>query len=235
MAKLSEILSTIKNLPRGGQGDSEDNAYTDRQLIFIINYYRAKLIEQDINKGKYLTQFYTQTLGKVRLIKSSRIDCGLPDCDINDSILRIENSLPKVIDTNDKNLLTYVGSIDGSNHYQRTTFQKVKFDKFAKFTGNKTKYYELNDYIYIINPDSKNLKYITINGVFEDPLKANEFKINNCDSNDTCFDPFEMEYPLGLKYLDTIYKLMLNTEYRFNNILKFDTNNNSQDDNLLQK
>ncbi len=235
MAKLSEILSIVRNLPRGGQGDSIDNAYTDRELTFIINYYRAKLIEQDVNKGKYLTQFYAQTLGKVRLIKSSRIDCGLPDCDIGDSILRIENPLPKTIDTNDKNLITYVGAFDGSQAYQRTTFHTVKYDAYAKFTGGRTKYYELDKYLYIINPPTKNLKYITITGVFEDPLKVNEFKNTSCDDGDSCFDPFDIEYPLGLKYLDTIYKLMVSSEFRFNNILKFDTTNNSQDDNQLQK
>lgn len=235
MAKLSEILFTIKNLPRGGQGDFDDNAYSDRQLIFIINYYRAKLIQQDINKGKYLTQYYNQTLGKVRLIQASKTSCNLPDCDIGDSILRTENSLPKAIDTNDKNLLTYVGAFDGSKPFQRTTFQKVNFDKYAKYTGDKTKYYELDNYLYIVNPPSKNLKYIAITGVFENPLEVNEFKINTCDEDNDCFDPFNIEYPLGIGYLDTIYKLIIATEFRFNNILKFDTVNDSQDTNQLQK
>lgn len=235
MAKLSEIIATIRNLPRGGEGDSDDNAYTDRALAFIINYYRAKLIEQDVNKGKYLTQFYAQTLGKIRLINVSKSECGLPDCDIDDSILRIENPLPKTIDTNDKNLITYVGTVDGSIPYQRTTFQKVHFDRYAKYTGSRTKYYELDQYIYIINPPNKNLKYITITGVFENPLQANDYKNNNCDTTNNCLNPFDMEYPLGLKYLDTIYKLMLASEYRFNNILKNDISNNTQDDNQLQK
>lgn len=235
MAKLSEILYTVKNLPRGGKGDFDDNAYSDRQLIFIINYYRAKLIAQDINKGKNLTQYYNQTLGKVRLVESSKTDCGLPDCDIDDYILRTEKPIPKTIDTNDKDLISYVGTVDFSKAFSRTTFHKVPFDSYAKYTGKRTKYYELDKYLYIVNPPSKLLKYITITGVFEDPLAVNDFRTTACDEENNCFTPYDIEYPLGITYLDTIYKLMLATEFRFNNILKFDTVNDGQDSNQLQK
>lgn len=234
MAKLSGIISTIKNLPRGGIGDNIENAYNDRQLAFIINYYRAKLIDQDINKGKYLTQYYAQTLGKVKLVKASKTECGLPDCLLGDLVLRTEASMPKAIDTNDKNLISYVGTVDGLTPYQRTTFQSIFYNRFAKYTGNRPKYYELNDHLYIVNPPTTNLKYISIIGVFEDPLKVNQFKAIGCSESDFCFNPFDMEYPLSLKHLDTIYKLIISTEYRFNNILKFDTNNNTEDDNQLK-
>jgi hypothetical protein len=233
MSKLSEIISTIRNLPRGGQGDFDDNAYTDRQIAFIVNYYRAKLVQQDIDRGSYLTQFYNQTLGKVKLIRATKIECGDMDCEVGNYILRSEFEIPKAIDTKDKNLITYVGTVDGNLPYQRTTFQEATFDKYAKYTGRRTKYYELNNYIYIINPPTNNLKYITIIGVFEDPIKVNEFKKVACDSNDYCFNPFDMEYPMGMKYIDTIYKLITATEFRFNHILQYDTSNNSKDDNQI--
>jgi hypothetical protein len=233
--KLSEIISTVRNLPRGGKGDFDDNSYSDRQLAFIINYYRVKLIDQDINKGKYLSQYYVQTLGKVKLIKTSKTECGLGDCDLNDFVLRTEIPIPKAVDTNSQNLITYVGTVDGNKSYQRTSFQSVKFDSFSKYTGRNTKYYELGEYLYIVNPSSNSLKYITITGVFEDPLKVNEFKSIGCDdSSDYCFNPFDIEYPLSMKHVDTIYKLIVNTEFRFQNILKFDTENNTKDDNQIK-
>ncbi len=233
--KLSEIISAIRNLPRSGQGDFDDNAYTDRLLAFIINYYRVKMIDQDMNKGKTLTQYYVQTLGKVRLIKASKTECGTYDCDLGDFILRTENIVPKSVDTNTQNLITYVGTIDGKTNYQRTTFQSAKYDLFAKYTGKRTKYYELNGYLYIVNPPSNNLKYISVTGVFEDPLLVNEFKSTSCDDSDFCFNPFDIEYPLSMKHIDTIYKLIVNTEFRFNNILIPDNNNNTQDDNQMIK
>jgi hypothetical protein len=235
MAKLSEIIATIRNLPRGGEGDFDDNAYTDRQLAFIVNYYRAKLIRQDINKGKYITQYYAQTLGKVRLTTATKNECGDPDCEIDNKILRTEFPLPKAVDSNDKNLITYVGTIDGSTHYQRTTFQASSFEKFAKYTGYKTKYYELNNYLYIINPPSNTLKYIGVIGIFENPLEVNEFRKTACDGSSYCFNPFDIEYPMGLDQVDTIYKLIIATEFRFNDILRYDTENNTKDDNQLVK
>lgn len=233
MAKLSEIISTIRNLPRGGQGDFDDNAYTDRQLAFVVNYYRAKLIRQDLNKGKYLTQYYNQILGKVRITKANKGECGELDCEIDNVIFRTESQVPKAIDTNDKNILIYVGTIDGKNSWQKTTYQFGKYNTFSKYTGGNPKYYELNDYIYIINPPSNALKYITIVGTFEDPLKVNEFKKTACEDSTFCFDPFDMEYPLGIDQIDTIYKLIINTEFRFNHVLQYDTENNTKDDNQL--
>jgi hypothetical protein len=233
MAKLSEIISTIRNLPRGGQGDFDDNAYTDRQLAFVVNYYRAKLIRQDLNKGKYLTQYYNQVLGKVRIVKATKVECGGLDCEIDNVILRTEGVVPNTVDTNDKNVINYVGTIDGNTTWQRTTFQSSKYEQYSKYTGNRTKYYELNGYIYIVNPPSNTLKYITIVGTFEDPLKVNEFKKTACDDSTFCFDPFDMEYPLGIDQVDTIYKLIIATEFRFNHVLQYDTENNTKDDNQL--
>ena len=84
MATFAEIIYTVKNLPRMGNGDSRSNPYTDRQLAFIINYHRAYLLKQYKDKGRYLSPNHVQTLGKVELITTSKHECCLPDCDIGE-------------------------------------------------------------------------------------------------------------------------------------------------------
>lgn len=229
MAKLSEIIATVRDLPRAGNGSFDDNSYSDRQLAFIINYYRAKLFNQDINKGKFLSQSYVQSLTKIRIVKTTLLNCSDPL--INDCIYRTEEKIPKVVDTNGMNLLTYVGNFDGSKPFQRTSFQKVFLDKYAKYTGKNTKYFELDDYIYIINPPSGAFKYATITGVFENPIEAIEFKNKVCEVENNCNDPFDVEYPVPLHYVDTIYKMIADAEYKTARMFVADTVNDTEDAN----
>lgn len=202
-----------------------DNDYvTDRQYAFIINYYRATLLKQFKDKGKYLSGNLVQNLGRVTLIKADQNE----ECSIVNCTLRIQNPLPKAIDTNGTNLITYVGPLNGSKSYQRTTYQRAIYDKYAPYTAGESKWFELGNYIYIINPPSNLLKYINIQGIFEDPTEANDYKVA-CE-DDPCFVGFEYEYPMSITLLDTIYKMMADAEMKFAHILPADTKNDSADD-----
>lgn len=231
MATFSEIIYTVKNLPRGGNGDSRSNSYTDRQLAFIINYYRALLIKQYKDKSRYISGNHVQSLGKVKLIKASKHECCLPDCEIGDNVYRTETPIPRVVDTNMWNLITYIGTIDGLNPWQRTTFNKFSFDKYSKFTGKNTKWYELNNYIYVVNPPSKALKYINIQGIFEDPTAANDYKDCGCEGED-CFKGFDFDYPMNSSEIPTIIKMITDSEYRMAGMMPRDDKNDSKDTSL---
>ena len=50
MITLNEIAYNIKNLAYGGQNSAENNIST-AQIKHWIHYHRAKLIEDNINKG----------------------------------------------------------------------------------------------------------------------------------------------------------------------------------------
>ncbi len=228
MAKFNEIIYSIKNLPRAGNGDSRSNSYTDRLLAFTINYYRALLIKQYKDKSRYLSQNLTQDLGKVELIKASKHECCEVDGDIGDCIFRTKFPIPRVIDTNSWNLITYVGTIDGLTSWQRTTYNKVNFEQYAKYTGSRTKWYELNNYIYIVNPPTKNLKYVNIQGIFEDPIAANDFKDCGCEGED-CFKGYEFDYPMNSSDIPTIIKLIAASELSMSGMLPKDEKNDSRD------
>lgn len=228
MPKFSEVIYTVKNLPRGGNGDSRSNPYTDRQLAFIINYHRAVLIKQYKDKSKYISQNHTQTLGSVEVIQASKNECCDIDCDLGDIVYRTKNPIPRVIDTNGWNLITYVGTIDGLTNWQRTTYNKLSLDKYSKYTGKRPKWYELNNYLYIANPPSKLLKYINIQGVFEDPLAANNFKECGCDGED-CFKGYEFDYPMNSSDIPIIIKLIASSELAMSGMLPKDEKNDSRD------
>ncbi len=227
MALLSQIIYNFSNLRKGGI-QSQSSNLSDRQIEFIVGYYRALLIKRDKDAGKYLTGNLVQNLGKVEVQKADKNEC----CEIDgDCIVRTKLPVPRAIDTNTQNLITYVGLLDGSESFQRTTYQKAVYDQYAKYTGDLPKWYMNGDYIYIVNPPGKILKYINIQGIFEDPSAANEFKTCDCAENGLdCYKGQEYEYPLSTAMLDSIYKMMMASEAKFAMILPQDTTNDSKDD-----
>ena len=60
----SEIIYNVKNLLAGGIL-SDDLDLSISQMAFIIDYYRARLVKQDQDKGRFNTELYIQNLGKV--------------------------------------------------------------------------------------------------------------------------------------------------------------------------
>ena len=227
MATLLQIISTVADMRKAWRR-SDDDSLTDRQLAFIINYYRAKLLEQEANLGRRMNSNVIQNLGKVSLIKADKNEC----CEIDNCILRIENPLPKALDTNRYDLVTYVGLLNGNKSFQRTDVNKVPYDKYATYTSNQPKWYQVSDYIYIVNPPTHLLKYINIKGVFEDPTAAQLYRTCSCPGNDEadCWKGFDYEYPISITMLDTIYKMMFDAEFKFGNILAQDTTNDTKDD-----
>lgn len=232
MATFNEIIYLIKEIPRQGDGDSRSNNYTDRELAFIINYYRAKIIAQQMSKNREVDSSYIQTLGKVEVIRASKNECCDLDCDIDDVVYRIKEKLPSFVSTKGNSIISYIGTVDGNNKFTRTSYNKSAFDKYALYTSKRTRYYELQNYVYITNPPVSSLKYITIQGVFEAPEKANDYFTCGCvEEVKDCSQGYEFNYPIKASDIDIILKMIADSEYRFANILPKDTLNDSRDAN----
>lgn len=222
---LSEIIYNIKNLRAGGlQSVGED--LSDAQYAFIINYYRAKLIKQDIDRGRVSRSQDIQSLGLVTVEKSTD-DC----CDINVCTLRTILQVPTFLEFNDTSLITFVGTVDGES-FQYSKSNRITWDQYAKYTGKKPKWFILNNYIYIVNPPTALIKYITIRGVFENPLNANKFKTCDCDNGETCNTGYDFEYPISMDRVDLIVKLIVETELRILQSIIQDDLNDGQSKNI---
>jgi len=232
MATFSEIIYLVKGFPRLGDGDSRSNNYTDRELAFIINYYRAKIISQQMSKNREVDSSYVQSLGKVEVIRASKNECCDLDCDVDDVVYRVKEKLPSFISTKGNSIVPYIGTVDGNNKFTRSSYNKSVFDRFSLYTSKRTKYYELQGYIYITNPPTTNLKYITLQGVFEAPEKARNYFTCGCeDGTVDCSDGYNFDYPIKVSDVDIIVKMVADSEYRFAGMLPKDTLNDSRDAN----
>jgi hypothetical protein len=175
----NQIAYNLKNLYRGGI-TSDDETISDRQLMFIFNYYRAKLIREDLNKKRTIDRQLIQDLGCVPVICVDAAEC----CDIADSgtkVLRTENPLPKFLELYDRTLLTYAGLVDKSESFPLNTETRARWSKHNKYTSKITrsylKLYNDDVYLYIVNAP-KGIELINIQGIFEDPEQASKF--NHC-------------------------------------------------------
>jgi hypothetical protein len=226
--KHSEIIFNIKNLlARGIQSDDEE--LKDTQIAFITNYYRAKLLRQEAERhANKLSTEKGQDLGKVSIIQADPHEC----CEIDlDCILRTEKPIPTTLELiRNKHGLTFVGTY-GGGAFQETSFNRAQFDKYAPFTSKKPKWFFKNGYIYFLNAPGM-LQYVNIQGHFEDPQEANQFRTCDCPLNEeACSLGYDYDYPLSLHQVDTLVKMIMESEMRIATVLPPDIDNNANDDN----
>jgi hypothetical protein len=219
----SEIIYNIKNLMAGGI-ESDDQNFSNEQLSFIVNYYRARFLKQDQEKGRYSNSLYVQNLGNVPLIQADKNEC----CDTNGCILRTKDKIPFPLETFKGINLTFIGTLNG-RPYQRTYHNAVVWKKGSRFTKNDTQWYYQNGYIYIVDPSSIMLSHINIQGIFEDPKKAEEFRTCDCDNGTDCYIGFDFEYPMPAHYIDALVKMVGESEMRMLYSILPDTLNDSYD------
>ena len=112
MSTYREIIYNLDNLFNGGLGSDDDNT-SHSQLLFWVNYYRAKLVREDLNKGRTLDPQLIQDLGCVPVACVDATEC----CDLGldgITVVRTVDPIPKLLQTYDKINLTFVGTVDKS-------------------------------------------------------------------------------------------------------------------------
>jgi hypothetical protein len=189
---LGEIIYNAKNLLNKGQSTDDFNL-SDRQWSFIVNYYRAKLVKQQLQKGKLSDKFKQRTVIDYNPTTGA---FDLPSDVIEDGI-------------------TYVGTHE--RQFTQVSFNARPFRKYAKVTSNWPRWYRAPKAIRLDNENSRVVKKLRVEGVFENPKLVAE-----CD-NPKC--GLDFEYPLPLNYVDTIVKLIAETELRVLTSIPGDTQN----------
>tara|TARA_R100001463_G_scaffold89366_2_gene144121 strand:- start:1128 stop:1829 length:702 start_codon:yes stop_codon:yes gene_type:complete len=217
----SEIIYNIKNLIAGGI-QSDDESISNRQLMFIIDYYRARLLKQDQEKGRFVQSMYVQNLGCVDVSQKDKNE----KCETEDCILRTTLQIPKPLESHTGINLTFVGNSNGTP-FQHKSHNAMYWKGAAKWTGKEPAWYFQGGYVYLVDPPTKMLSDINVQGIFENPQKANEFKTCSCPNNEPCNTGYDFEYPLPLHHVDTIVKLVAQTELSVLSAIPVDNANNS--------
>jgi len=206
--------------------ESDDENLSNAQVAFMVGYYRAKLLRQDRLKGRMNRELDIDNLGRVPLIEADNNEC----CETDACILRTEFKVPKPLETYDSLNITFVGSLTGQP-YDKENHNSVFWTKAAKYTGKSPRWYYQNGYIYIVNPPTTMLSYVNIQGIFEDPMVAEQFRTCDCPNGDECIDEdsLDFEYAMPLHYVDLIVKMVAETELRILTAMPTDISNDGLD------
>lgn len=217
MPTLSELRYNVLNIKGGGR-QSDDETMSQRQAEFQIAYMRSILIRRDYEKGRSINPAIIQDLGCVEIEPVDEADC----CQVQTGcqILRTVNKVPTMIEVYNKNLITYVGTVDKRHFFDMIPAARSRFvGAGSKYTAKKRRWFPLNDYIYVIY--DKPLKYINIRGVLEDPSDAAAF--NHCTGT-PCFDD-NSEYPLASWMIQPITDMIIKGEFKESMAFPPDTKN----------
>jgi len=192
---LDEIAYNILNLLRGGRS-SNDELISIEQIKFNIKHYRAMFIRRDYARNGYVSNHLEQDLGCIDL---ERVDaskcCNLPqDC----PVYRTKRKLPKTVRFNLSDAFTFIGKPNGTGTIPKIEAYEIEFLPYDKYTSRHTKYYIIDEYIYVYEP--KGLEAINIRGVFEDPEAVSNFA--TCDDGD-CYDAYS-DFPLPMDMASAI-------------------------------
>lgn len=228
--EFQNLFVIIRDIIRISRGSIETQSETisDRQVEHWINQYRAQLIKQDIDKGRYPNPSYIQELyGTNGLgIKLVPVDITESTKTIGRYVLRSTVKIPKLVDFNYKSGITYIGTLDG-REIQLVPQGRTMWQQYKKYTANTPIAYLKNQYLYVENGDI--LEYIKVRGVFEVPVEAEVYNTGDA------YDTHNFKYPIPYNMLGPLKELILKRELGVMLTETSDTTNNADNNNLNDK
>jgi hypothetical protein len=219
---LNQLIFNILNLKSGGR-DSDDDSLSRRQTEFVIGYIRAMLIRRDFEKGHSINPDIIQDLGCIEVEPVDEADCC--DVQVGCQILRSLKQLPKTLELYDKNMITYVGTVDKRHAFDLIPVARSRWVTFNKYTSKHRRAFILNRYLYIVNDQI--IKYVNVRGVFEDPKEAANF--NHCDGT-PCFT-YDDQYPIAAWMVQPLTSMVISGEVKDTFVFPADTKNDSVSEN----
>jgi hypothetical protein len=211
---LSKIIYTIQEL-RSKFSQSDDNPLSDRQVLFILNYYRSFLIRQDMEKGRPLSPFIMQEL----TLDLEKVDKGIGFV-TGDKILRTKIEIPKPIEGHMHDYLTYVGRADFEDRWTQLDLQSLKSVSYTRHAGRFPRWFARESFIYVKFPPTCTIKKVLIRGVFEEPELVAKLA-----GKIAPFTGQEWDYPISNNMLSTIIKMLEDSEFRFTFAIPKDNEN----------
>lgn len=201
---LKEIIYDLLNIIRGSK-ITDNEPISERQIEEWIHQYRALYLKRDLDKNKYPNPDYIQSIDCLELVpedlagSTSSISTGV-------KVYKTSVKIPNTLDLNRKSGITFIGDLY-NNRIQLVPESRVNFQAYKKFTPYVSLAYLRDNYIYIHN--TKELQYITLRGIFENPSDLSSLT-NGCTN--TPIYTTNSEYPFPVDKLPSLKTDILKNE-----------------------
>lgn len=222
MATLNELSYNIFEAIRPNIVDDDD--IDIRQIKSDIHNVRAKLIRQQLSKGRDVSNSIIQDLGCVEVEHVDAAECC--DLQLDCNVIRMVNTLPSIMENYEGALITRVGPVNRMDvGFNFVSYQQAVFSGNGKFNSHLIYAFLLNNRIYLKSKSDlvKYIEFINVRGVFSNPEEAKAF--NSCSTGEPCFSD-DHQYPVESWMIDMILTEVTN-KYITQIKLPEDTSNNS--------
>jgi len=228
MPTLDHYAFNIRNLARAGQGNSDDDLLSIRQIRFWINGYRASGIFQITDYGKDIDPQLLQDLGVVPLEEVDASDSSCPNVPWGCTVKKVV--IPKLIDFPDLRALDYVGLINKQTEFIVNYANVASYKQETRFGKLSSRVYLIGNTLYfLLSKAHEDLEYINIRGVFEQPEKVSGYATEGCQP--ICYNPATDEYPMPARLYEYVLTSILRNELNWSTQAINDELNNARQDN----
>lgn len=218
---LNTITTDLLKIIRGSQL-SQSEPISKRQLENWVHQYRARLLKQDLDKGKMPNPSYIQTIQALELEEISENEGTTLTS--TKRTFRTKLQVPETIDLNFKSGFMYIGTTNG-DEIQFVSEQRARWQEYSTYTSKDPIAYLKGGYLYIHNDDS--IRYITVRGVFEIPPEVSH--LNN--PRESITDVTENSpYPIPINMIPVLKEMILKGELGIEGKAFSDTKNDSASD-----
>lgn len=221
---LNELVYEVIELYRANYQVTD--SLDERLVASWIQSIRALMLRESPESIRAIDSHNVQTLPMVELELVSAIN--VPTLDNGGKVLRTKREIPSLVNTKDNKLMIVrvYGTEIGGETFEPISSNMVPYVGSGKFNGSIIYIYYYNNRFYLTSRSGihRYIKYITIDGVFNNPIEAYEF-VNGEGSYD-----WDYEYPLSESLVPTMIDMIVKT--KFNLVLHppQDNVNNASDD-----
>lgn len=216
---IRELISRIKEECYDKGVPSDDTRLRPRLVFNKMLTTRNMLLVQKANKTQLLgTSNYNTIRQQLVLVDS-------PISSITSKLYRTANPIPNILYKLDNPLILTVQNLDPNNPFYitATTYDKARYVKSAKYTGNNKKYFLHGNYMYFVGIEC-DLKEVSITAIFDTVL-----------FDDTACKPYQnYEFPLQADLTESMIQLVQEALIKIFYPTLHDNTTNTNDDRQKQ-
>mgnify|MGYP003132411662 CR=1 FL=1 len=194
MATLNQIAFNIAN----AAGKNTDPVFVNR-IKFQIEYFRALFLRRDAERNFGIPDAFIQT----RVLDMEWVPaveaCGVS---LPCQILKSKEKICTPINLKGQTGFVYVGAVGGSESFQYVSPEQVVYALQSKFTGNQTKYFYKDGYLYVTEGSPM---CVEVRMACESPATGGEEGVEGLG----CID-HDAEYPVTMDMVQRITEAILN-------------------------
>lgn len=188
-----ELIQRVQSLYSKGV-ESDDSRLSNRLIYNKLITVRSRLIRQRLDKKKRLSDWSYQTISCVEIKSVPVTECVVTGC----KVYRTVEKIPKFISTSFGDGIRSVTSLDGSTIFSGTSWDKLKYDSYSKYSKNSNKYWIKNGYMYFtFNQD---LLYVTIEAILEDIVDI--LSLDSCAEK--CITNLDIDFPIDSDMIEVL-------------------------------